>query len=208
MLQEFCKAVCVTLKNQGNVLVPTYPAGKIYDLIECLYRYLGDASLSNVPVYFISTMANQSLAYSNIFAEWLTDSRLNLVFNAESPFQHSDLVRNNFLKIYPNINAKFNENFQQPCIVFASHPSLRFGEACHFVDLWKNSPANSIIFTESEFNYLDALAPFQPIYANYFYFPIDTSLNGNQLNKILRETKVDLNLKFNLKFKIYFYLFF
>jgi Cft2 family RNA processing exonuclease len=80
MVQDFCKACIVTIKNQGNVLIPIVPSGKIYDLIECLYRYLGDANLSNVPVYFISSFANQSLAYSNIFAEWLCDSKQNLVY--------------------------------------------------------------------------------------------------------------------------------
>ena len=189
MVQEFCKACIFTVKNQGSVLIPTLPTGKIYDLIDCLFRYLGDSNLMNIPVYFISSFANQSLAYSNIFAEWLNDTLQNYVYAADSPFSHAELVRNGFLKIYPSINAKFNDDFHQPCIVFASHPSLRFGEACHFVELWKNSPANSFIFTEPEFNYLDALAPFQPIYANFYYFPIDTSLNTVQVHKLLKETK-------------------
>ena len=189
MIQDFCKACIVTVKNQGNVLIPVLPTGKIYDLIECLYRYLCDASLQNIPVYFMSTVANQSLAYSNIFAEWLNDSKQNLVNAAETPFIHSELAKNGLLKVFPSITSKFNDEFNQPCIIFASHPSLRFGEACHFVELWKNSPANSFIFTDPEFNYLDALAPYQPVYANFYYFPIDTSLNTNQVNKLLKETK-------------------
>ena len=55
--------------------------------------------------------------------------------------------------------------------------------------MWKNSPANSFIFIEPEFNYLDSLSPFQPVYANYYYFPIDTCLNTNQLSKLIKETK-------------------
>lgn len=188
-IQDFCKACLVTIKNQGNVLVPVLPTGKIYDLIECLYRYLADANMNNVKVFFMSTVADQSLAYSNIFCEWLCDSKQNLVYAAESPFQHGELVKNGLLKVYPGINSKFNDDFNQPCILFASHPSLRFGEACHFVELWKNNPSNSFIFIDPEFNYLDALGPFQPIYANIYYFPIDTSLNTNQVLKLLKETK-------------------
>ena len=30
--------------------------------------------------------------------------------------------------------------------MFAGHPSLRLGDAVHFVKMWRNSPANSIIF--------------------------------------------------------------
>lgn len=189
MIQDFCKACVMTLKNQGNVLIPVQPTGKIYDLIEFLYRYLCDSSMGNTPIYFMSHVAEQSLAYSNIFAEWLCDSKQALVYAAESPFQHGELLKNGFLKTYPGITSKFNDEFLQPCILFASHPSLRFGEVCHFVELWKNSPNNSFIFTDSEFNYLDALAPFQPIYANYYYFPIDISLTSAQIYKLLKEPK-------------------
>lgn len=189
MIQDFCKACLVTIKNQGNVLVPILPIGKIYDLIECLYRYLSDASLTNIPVYFMSHVAEQSLAYSNIFAEWLCEPKQNLVNAAEAPFQHGELFKSGLLKVFNGIDSKFNDEFHQPCIIFASHPSLRFGEACHFVDLWKNNPNNSFIFTDSEFYYLDALAPYQPIYANYYYFPIDTSLTSNHFHKLIKETK-------------------
>ena len=36
--------------------------------------------------------------------------------------------------------------FKKPCIVFAGHPSLRFGDAIHFVKMWGHATANSIIF--------------------------------------------------------------
>lgn len=189
MITEFCKACVATVKQQGSVLVPTLPTGKIYDIIECLWRYLQEAQLANTPVYFVSHVAPQSLAYSNIFAEWLCDSKQQFVYAAESPFQHAELVKSNLIKVYPSITSKFNEDFHQPCILFASHPSLRFGDACHFVEYWKNSPNNSFIFIEPDFNYLDALSPYQPIYANYFYFPIETSLTSHQFHKLCKETK-------------------
>jgi integrator complex subunit 9 len=202
MIQDFCKACIVTVKNQGNVLIPVLPCtGKIYDLIECLYRYLADAQLTHIPVYFISQVAQQSLSFANIFAEWLNDAKQSLVNAAEAPFQHGELAKANLLKVYPSINAKFNDDFNQPCILFASHPSLRFGESCHFVELWKNSPANSFIFTDPEFNYLDALAPFQPVYANFYYFPIDTTLNSHQAHKLFKETKQLAQLVLSSQYK-------
>ncbi len=85
--------------------------------------------------------------------------------------------------------GKFNDDFKQPCIVFASHPSLRFGDVCHLVELWKTSNLNSFVFVETEFNYLECLAPYQPIYANYYYFPIETSFNAAQSIKLLKEAK-------------------
>lgn len=185
---EFCKACVYTIKNQGNVLVPVLPTGKIYDLIEYLYRHLAENNLTNTPVYFISQTANQSLAYSNIFAEWLCESRQNFVYAAEYPFNHGELLKTGLIKIYPSITSKFNEDFHQPCIIFASHTSLRFGDACHFIEFWKNSPNNAFIFTEPDFN-PDFLTPYQPIYAAIYHFPIDTSLTINQFYKLIRETK-------------------
>ena len=44
--------------------------GVLYDLFECLYSYMDSANLTSIPIYFISPVADSSLAYSNIFAEW------------------------------------------------------------------------------------------------------------------------------------------
>lgn len=63
-------SLAMTVRNGGNVLVPCYPSGVIYDLLECLYQYIDSAGLSNVPFYFISPVANSSLEFSQIFAEW------------------------------------------------------------------------------------------------------------------------------------------
>lgn len=41
----------------------------------------------------------------------------------------------------------------QPCIVFCGHPSLRFGDAVHFIDMWGSSPQNAILFT-GKFSFL------------------------------------------------------
>ena len=96
MIVEFCKTVIETAKSGGNVLVPCYPAGIVYDLIgmffsskhnfhfyvhsfnnfscflECLAGQMEINSLSTVPMYFVSPVADSSLAYSNIMAEWLS----------------------------------------------------------------------------------------------------------------------------------------
>ena len=46
--------------------------------------------------------------------------------------------------------------------MFTGHPSLRFGDVVHFLQLWKNSPNNLLVFTEPDFPYLEALQPYQP----------------------------------------------
>lgn len=56
--------------------VPCYPSGAVYDLFECLAVQMDITSLSNVPMFFISPVADASLAYSNIMGEWLSSLKL------------------------------------------------------------------------------------------------------------------------------------
>ena len=94
MIGEFCTRVAETTKLGGNVLVPCYPSGKelvffilsktfdvndnsgiIYDLIECLSMQMDNSGLSNIPMFFVSPVADASLAYANIMAEWLSANK-------------------------------------------------------------------------------------------------------------------------------------
>ena len=59
-----------TLKSGGNVLVPCNPSGVTYDMFELLSIHMDKMGLAHVPLYFVSPVANNSLAYSNICAEW------------------------------------------------------------------------------------------------------------------------------------------
>ncbi|CAB4068088.1 INTS9 [Lepeophtheirus salmonis] len=176
MIGEFCKSVVETTRLGGNVLVPCYPSGITYDLFECLAGQMDAHSLCTIPMYFVSPVADSSLAYSNIMAEWLSQSKQNKVYLPEEPFPHGGLARNGRLK-------------KQPCIMFCGHPSLRFGEVIHFIELWGSNSNNTIVFTEPSFPYEAALAPFQPLHMKVIHCPIDTSLNFSQAKKLIRDLK-------------------
>ncbi|XP_022450667.1 integrator complex subunit 9 isoform X1 [Delphinapterus leucas] len=148
MVGEFCSNLSQTVRNGGNVLVPCYPSGVIYDLLECLYQYIDSAGLSSIPFYFISPVANSSLEFSQIFAEWLCHNKQTKVYLPEPPFPHAELIQTNKLKHYPSIHGDFSNDFRQPCVVFTGHPSLRFGDVVHFMELWGKSSLNTVIFTD------------------------------------------------------------
>uniref|UniRef100_A0A8C6WNK5 Integrator complex subunit 9 n=1 Tax=Neogobius melanostomus TaxID=47308 RepID=A0A8C6WNK5_9GOBI len=189
MLGEFCSNLAMTIRAGGNVLVPCYSSGVIYDLLECLYQFIDNANLGTTPFYFISPVANSSLEFSQIFAEWLCHVKQSKVYLPEPPFPHAELIQTNKLKHYPSIHGDFSNEFRQPCVVFTGHPSLRFGDVVHFMELWGKSSLNTIIFTEPDFNYLDALAPYQPLSMKCIYCPIDTRLNFLQVSKLLKEVQ-------------------
>ena len=190
MIGEFCAKVTHTVKAGGNVLVPCCPSGIVYDLIECLAPYLDQQGLSQVPLFFVSPVAEHSLAYSNILAEWLSHAKQVRVYLPEDPFPHGHLVSSGRLRPYKNLQADgFSAEFRQPCVVFAGHPSLRFGDTVHFMELWGGSSANAVIFTSPDFPYLECLAPYQPLAMNCYFTPIDTSLYFSQANKLIRDLK-------------------
>ena len=62
--------VAHTLHNGGNVLIPCYPSGVLYDLLECIVGFLDGHGFSTTPVYYVSPVAASSLAHANIYAEW------------------------------------------------------------------------------------------------------------------------------------------
>jgi len=190
MIGDFCRIVCETLKSNGNVLVPCFPSGIIYDLFECLAGQMEMNGLTTVPLFFLSPVADSSLAYSNIMAEWLSSAKHNRVYLPEEPFVHGNLIRNGRLKSFRSLqDENVTSDYRQPCVMFCGHPSLRFGDAVHFIELWGHNSNNLVIFTEPSINYLDALAPFQPLQMKTISKPIDTSLNFTQAKKLLQEAK-------------------
>ena len=190
MIGEFCRLVVETLKASGNVLVPCYPSGIIYDLFECLSQQMDMNGLTTVPLFFLSPVADSSLAYSNIMAEWLSTAKHNRVYLPEEPFVHGALQRGGRLKAFPSLEAEaVQSEYRQPCVVFCGHPSLRSGDVVHFLRLWGASPANLVVFTEPSFNHQAALAPFQPLAMKALHCPIDTSLNFTQARKLVRDIR-------------------
>lgn len=148
MLGDLCVHATVTLRGGGSVLCPVYPSGVLYDLLECLSAHLEGAGLAHVPLYVVSPVADSSLAYSNILAEWVSASKQARVYLPEEPFPHAALARAGRLKHARTLHDDaFSADFRQPCVVFCGHPSLRFGAAVHLVELWASNPQHAIIFT-------------------------------------------------------------
>lgn len=202
MLTEFGKEIFRTLTQGGNVLIPCYPSGIVYDLLECVHNALDNMSLTNIPIYFISSVGNASLAYANICSEWLCLTKQTKVFLPENPFPHADYLKSGRLRQFPSIHGDLSECFQTPCVIFTGHPSLRCGDVVHFINLWKSNSKNSIIFIEPEIDYQHALGPYQPVHMHVSYFPIDpilTYIRANSLLSDLAPSNVVLPKEYTIK---------
>jgi len=186
MLGDLFTHTIQTIKNEGNVLIPCYPCGMVYDLIECIVSQLTIAGLTQVPLFFLSPVAEESLAYANILGEWLTSAKQSKVFVPEEPFMHSSLVRAGRLRHFSSVSdPEFNKLYKTPCVIFTSHPSLRFGDVVHFINLWGQSSKNLLVMTEPDFPCQEAINPFLPLAMKVLYIPIDTNWNFRQANNLL-----------------------
>lgn len=110
------------MRGGGNVLIPCYPTGVVYDLFEFLSGKMQELGVSNYPMFFISPVSDVSLAYSNILAEWLSSVKQNKVYVPDEPFPHAMLVKNYKLKHFKHI---YSEGF-----------STEFQEVTHFSNLY------------------------------------------------------------------------
>jgi len=120
----------------------------------------------------------------------LSQGKQSKVYLPEEPFPHAHLVKNGRLKHFPSLHAEgFTNEYRQPCVVFCGHPSLRFGNVVHFLELWGSHSNHSVVFVEPDFPYLEALAPYQPLTMKIVHCPIDTSLSFTQANKLIRDLK-------------------
>uniref|UniRef100_A0A158QKT0 Beta-Casp domain-containing protein n=1 Tax=Haemonchus placei TaxID=6290 RepID=A0A158QKT0_HAEPC len=191
---EVAQTVVDTLKRGGNVLMPVNPVGFVYDLIDVVSRSIDNAVRVKTPrysflqyahcervliqggailearIYFISPVAKGALAYSNVNAEWLAETRQNAVYVPEEPFCHT--------------------------AVLTGHPSLRIGDAPHLLEMWGNDSRNALIMTDPDFPLNEVYAPFEDLAIRAFYYPIETRLEFSQVNTVL--LPVELKPKVNL----------
>lgn len=77
MLNDLCRNITDIISNGGDVLIPCYPVGIVYDLIEYLRNYLNSINLGHTNLYFISPISKHSIQYSNIVPEWVCETKKN-----------------------------------------------------------------------------------------------------------------------------------
>ena len=50
-----------------------------------------DVSVRTAPIYYISPSAQATLAFANIYGEWVRSEKQKLCYQAHPPFQHSSV---------------------------------------------------------------------------------------------------------------------
>ncbi|XVF24402.1 hypothetical protein REPUB_Repub13aG0124700 [Reevesia pubescens] len=151
-----------SVRAGGSVLVPIDRLGIVLCLLEQLSLLLESSSLK-VPIYIISSVAEELLAFTNIIPEWLCKQRQEKLFSGEPLFAHVKLMKESKIHVFPAVHSpELLTNWQEPCVVFSPHWSLRLGPVVHLLRHWCSDP-NSLLVLESGVNADIALLPFKPM---------------------------------------------
>ncbi|KAI5410776.1 uncharacterized protein LOC127085767 isoform X1 [Lathyrus oleraceus] len=198
-----CSCAIECVKDGGSVLIPINRLGTILQLLEEMTTLL-EASATEVPVYIISSVAEELLVWLNIIPEWLCKQRQERLFSGEFLFAHVKLLKEKKIHVVPDIHSHgFLKNWREPCIVFCPHWSLRMGPVVHLLRRWCGDPKSLLILEDME-NLELALLPFKPVAMKVLQclFPSGIGLQKVQpLLKTLQPKTVlfpeDLRLKTN-----------
>ncbi|KAM1018300.1 hypothetical protein FF1_039789 [Malus domestica] len=161
-LTFICSCVIDSVKAGGSVLIPISRLGIILQLLEQISSSLDVLNLK-VPMYIISSVAEELLAFTNIVPEWLCKERQEKLFCGEPLFAHVMLINEKKLHVFPTVHSpKLLMNWQEPCIVFSPHWNLRLGPAVHLLRRWCGDQ-NSLLILESGPDVELSLLPFKPM---------------------------------------------
>jgi len=167
------------------VIIPILPTGIIFDLVETVCAHLALHGLANVPVLISSGTASEALRLVQIGPEWLSSKRKNAVVAQRESFNFTPSLRATYSV------ASFDGNGVNSAVVFATHPSLKTGDASILLSLWRDNPDNLILLVDPEYDPDDILAPFLPIQARVKFCPIDVRLSATDLSSLATKAGVE-----------------
>ncbi|CAK9140266.1 unnamed protein product [Ilex paraguariensis] len=157
-----CSCAIDSVKAGGSVLIPIGRIGIILQLLEQISFSLESSNLK-VPIYIVSSVAEELLAFSNIIPEWLCKQRQEKLYSGEPLFAHGALIKEKKIHLFPEIHSlKLLKIWQEPCIVFCPHWSLRLGPVIHLLRRWCMDQ-NSLLVVEEGVDDDLALLPFKPV---------------------------------------------
>ncbi|GKU91295.1 hypothetical protein SLEP1_g5194 [Rubroshorea leprosula] len=212
-LAFICTCSIDSVKAGGSVLIAIDRLGILLQLLEQLSIFLESSTLS-VPVYIISSVAEKLLAYMNIIPEWLCKQRQEKLFSGEPLFGHVKLMKERKIQVFSAVHSpELLKNWQEPCIVFSPHWSLRLGAVVHLLRRWC-SDQNSLLVLESGLDANMALLPFKPMEMKILQCSFTSGIGLQKVQPLLKTLQPksllfpkDLRcpIKFSESNKIYLY---
>lgn len=161
-ISYICSCIVESLQMGGSVLIPAGRLGVVLLLLEHLSQLLESSNLK-VPIFMISTAAEEMLAFTSVVPEWLCKQRQQKLFSGEALFGHMELMEEKKLLLFPLLNSSdLSMMWQEPCIVFSPHWSLRLGPVVHLLHRW-HADSRCVLVVEEGVDAELALLPFKTV---------------------------------------------
>eukprot|EP00268_Persea_americana_P027284 TRINITY_DN26703_c0_g1_i4.p1 TRINITY_DN26703_c0_g1~~TRINITY_DN26703_c0_g1_i4.p1 ORF type:complete len:718 (+),score=117.19 TRINITY_DN26703_c0_g1_i4:29-2155(+) len=161
-LSFICSCAINCVQGGGSVLIPLSRLGIILQLLEQMSLFL-ESSCLKVPIFVISSVAEETFAFTNVVPEWLSKQRQEKLYSGKALFGHVELIEGKKIHVFPAMySSNLLRTWKEPCIVFCSHWSLRIGPVVHLLQRWRGDP-NSLLVLEEGVDVDVALLPFKPM---------------------------------------------
>ncbi|XP_057780582.1 uncharacterized protein LOC130999093 isoform X2 [Salvia miltiorrhiza] len=185
-LDFICSCSMDSIRAGGSILIPTGRLGIILQLLERFELNLTSENMK-VPIFVISSVAEELMAYTSIIPEWLCEQWQDRLYSGQPLFTHMEMLKDGRLYLFPAIHSvDLLKIWQEPCIVFCPHWSLRLGPVTHLLRRWRGDQ-NSLLVMEEGVDANLALLPFKPIAMKVLQCSF---LSGMRLQKSLLLLKI------------------
>uniref|UniRef100_M4C192 Cleavage and polyadenylation specificity factor subunit 2 n=1 Tax=Hyaloperonospora arabidopsidis (strain Emoy2) TaxID=559515 RepID=M4C192_HYAAE len=130
-----------TVRNGGNVLIPTDSSGRVLELMRVLDQYWIQNKLRD-PIALLHDMSYYTPKAAQAMLEWCNDRiAKNFDVGRQNPFQFSHI---HLVHTLEELDA-----LPSPKVVLATSPNLECGFAKDIFIRWAPDPRNTIIFTST-----------------------------------------------------------
>ncbi|DAZ97890.1 TPA: hypothetical protein N0F65_012153, partial [Lagenidium giganteum] len=185
MVERFLSSITRVLDRNGVCIIPRTPCGVLFDLIEATYAGCCHHKQQPVPMYLMSPHAVEAMDLTLVGPEWLCEKKTGKLYVGDYAFLHSSLIKNKVLHPVPEITSQMLTALQNGGIVFAGHPSLRFGPVKDLLQLFGHDNRNALLLSEPYFDMQDVLAPFSSLELEKIMCPIDARLSCGDANQFI-----------------------
>lgn len=89
--QELINTINSTVKNQGNIIIPTFAVERTQELIYDLKSFVKEGRIPKIPVYIDSPMASKvTTVFGKYFKEFNTETK-DIIMKGDNPFYFENL---------------------------------------------------------------------------------------------------------------------
>ncbi|GMH42787.1 hypothetical protein BSKO_10706 [Bryopsis sp. KO-2023] len=139
--RTFLKSIMSTLRDGGNVLIPTDTAGRVLELIILLEEYWSKHRIA-YPLALLSTVAYSTMEFAKSQLEWMNDAVTEAFErDRDNPFQCRYLQVCHSCEEVANLPS-------QPKVVLASMNSMECGMSSELLVQWAGDAKNLIILMD------------------------------------------------------------